>query len=158
MAKKLRNYRGGLSSDTPAPLVLHDMIELLEPESDSSASASSGLLDPEEIKLIAAPIVKLLNTIELEQGQLKHISELLQLASLLKTHEDLCTLLEGVSELIIRSIYSANDHVEHFLKNLKERLEVVDVFITNNNKTQISLQILKGIYSFSMGILGCLTP
>lgn len=137
LAKKLRNYQGGLSTETLAPMVLHDIIELLEPDTDSASNSSSGLLDPEEIKLIAAPIVKLLNTIELEQGQLKHITELLQLASLLKSHEDLCTLLEGVSELIIRSIYSANDHVEHFLKNLKERLEVVDVFISsNNNKTQ----------------------
>ncbi len=136
LAKKLRNYQGGLAADILAPMVLHDVIELLEPDHDDHDNSSKGLLDPEEVKLIAAPIVKLLNTIEQEQGQLKHITELLQLASLLKTHEDLCTLLEGVSELIIRSIYSANDHVEHFLKNLRERLEIVDVFISSSNKTQ----------------------
>ena len=150
LAKKLRNYQGGLASETLAPMVIHDIIELLEPESDGNSSSSSGLLDPEEIKLIAAPIVKLLNTIELEQGQLKHITELLQLASLLKSHEDLCTLLEGVSELIIRSIYSANDHVEHFLKNLKERLEVVDVFISNNNKTQQAMSVASSTLTENM--------
>ena len=150
LAKKLRNYQGGLSSETLAPMVLHDIIELIEPDPEDISNSSSGLLDPEEIKLIAAPIVKLLNTIELEQGQLKHITELLQLASLLKTHEDLCTLLEGVSELIIRSIYSANDHVEHFLKNLKERLEVVGVFINNNNKTQQAMSVASSTLTQNM--------
>lgn len=133
---KLTNYRGSLNSETPAPQVLLDVIEILEPETDDVSDTDSNILDPEEIKLIAAPIVKLLNTIELEQGHIKHTSELLELAAKLKSNEDLCTLLEGVSELIIRSIYSANDQVEHFLKNLRERLEVVDDFIVTNNKSQ----------------------
>ena len=56
-----------------------DVIEILEPDTDDLSTNDSNHLDPDEIKLIAAPIVKLLNTIELEQGHLKHTSELLEL-------------------------------------------------------------------------------
>ncbi|MEL0067049.1 MAG: hypothetical protein VW874_02170, partial [Gammaproteobacteria bacterium] len=122
---KLTNFKGSLRPDMTASQVLLDVIELLEPDQEVILP-EPGVLDSDEIKLIAAPIVKLLNTIELEQGHFKHTSELLNLAKKLQSNEDLCTLLEGVSELIIRSIYSANDQVEHFLQNLRERLEVVD--------------------------------
>ena len=139
LSTKLTNYKGSLSQDIPARQVLQDIIEIFEPDTDNLLANDTNTLDAEEIKLIAAPIVKLLNTIELEQGHLKHTSELLELADKLKSNEDLCTLLEGVSELIIRSIYSANDQVEHFLQNLRKRLEVVDDFIVTNNKSQLAM-------------------
>jgi len=132
---KLTNFKGSLRPDMTASQVLLDVIELLEPDQEVILP-EPGVLDSDEIKLIAAPIVKLLNTIELEQGHFKHTSELLNLAKKLQSNEDLCTLLEGVSELIIRSIYSANDQVEHFLQNLRERLEVVDDYIVTNHESQ----------------------
>lgn len=139
---KLKNYQRSLSQQTTSRQALMDIIELVEPDEDiSDEEITHSNLDPEEIRKIASPIVKLLNTIELEQGQIRRTSELLELAQSMSTNNDLCKLLEGVSELIIRSIYSANDTFEHFLSNLKERLERVDGFIGQNDKTHQAISV-----------------
>jgi diguanylate cyclase len=134
---KLRNYMGSLEPSALAMQALPDIIDLLTPDDMDTVTTpiATTSLSPEQIRNIAAPIVKLLHTIELEQGQLKQTAELLDLAEALEDDTDLCKLLEGVSDFIISSINSTNDQFESFLDTLKKRLSSVDEFILINNDT-----------------------
>ncbi len=130
---KLLNYRQSLQEGTLTLAVIEDLIEIFETE---PVITKNEVAEPiSDIGNIVSPLFRLCTQLELSEEQGNDLINLIGRTSKTRKIEDLETVMEDVSELILCSIATCTGQFETFLLQLKIRLQMVGQWIVNNGET-----------------------
>ena len=146
ISQRLTTYQASLSVNMAASAIIPDVISIL-----TTDLSDDGMLDAidkaTELKAIVTPLIQLFNHIELTNEQKELLEELRERAKHINDIEDLSSLLEQTSQLILSTVAGCTGQFESFLKQLKIRLDNVNKGILNTVNTNQAISENSGDFS-----------
>ena len=146
ISQRLTAYQASLSVNMAASAIIPDVISILTTD-PSDVTTLDAIDKATELKAIATPLIQLFNHIELTNEQKALLAELQERAKHINDIDDLCSLLEQTSQLILSTVAGCTGQFENFLKQLKVRLDNVNKGILNTVNTNQAISENSGDFS-----------
>jgi len=140
---RIHNYRESITKGTLATDTISDLIDLLEPielsplnsELSVTTAISEAIIDKDKLNDIARPLFDLLSQIELSSLQSEELEKMKTRSQAMNELDELYLFIDDICQLILSYVTTSTGRFESFLTQLKQRLDTVNSYISQNNET-----------------------
>jgi diguanylate cyclase len=148
LKRNLASFKASLDDEATAKSIIGDLVGIFTQSlTDQSEEIASAPASDEDLKIIIAPLLGLFNQLELAPKQHSEFTKLKSKVEQVDNLNDLCTLLESTSQLVLSTLVGRTDHFESFLKQLKERLDKFNQGISSTISTNQAIADNSGEFS-----------